>query len=730
MLKQAGFLGTGATFGADLTLIVEIIFFLALCVGVVAQRRRRYRLHDWIQTPVVVLNLFFIIFIMIASFLEQRVPGTLPERPGDPYYLVVGIHAVLGLVAEGLGIYCLLAGHQILPRKIGRLRYWMWTTFGFWALAVLFGVGTYYVWYVREAPAAEVEVTAVDTGQQEEVDETTAVSNAPSSQRVLLQNFEFAPLELTVVAGTTVTWLNQDGAPHNITFADGSVASDNFFQGESFEAAFDEPGTYTIYCSLHGNADGSGMATVVTVLEATDENISDVAAAATAAPTPVPVPPTPTPAPTVAPPPVDPIEPAAPDQDVVGLVAFFDTTAPSDSLNVVLQGLETPPSGAELHAWLSDSRSGQVLDLGAIEPDGSGNVSLQYTDEQHQNLLGLYDGFQVTQEPQFDDNPAPGTVIYSGRQPAEALAAIRTITVRAAETPNGQAYAFGARLQTEELLRHVEFVQTAFDLLSIADAQRHSEHIINLLEGEQGEFFGDLDGKHGVQNPGDGFGIIPYVTAIQEAAVAADEASDTTKAIQLHAGHVLLATDNALTWATAVREAALQIEAAESVGDIGEQVATLNRFGQLLLNGEDSNGDGEIAPGEGGIFTAYQHAQYMAAIGVSTGDAGAVVDSSKIVSPDVAEQVVDGELVVNMVDFSFSPAVATVPAGTTVRFVNVGQARHSATADDGSFDSTLLAPGEEFTITFSDPGTYNFYCVLHGLPGGEGMAGTITVEGN
>ncbi len=166
------------------------------------------------------------------------------------------------------------------------------------------------------------------------------------------------------------------------------------------------------------------------------------------------------------------------------------------------------------------------------------------------------------------------------------------------------------------------YVQRAYDLLSIADAQRHSEHVVNLLEGEQGEFFGDLDGLHGVQNPGDGFGIIPYVTKMNQAVTQASQAGDATEAIKIHSEHVVLAADNALNWATMVREAALQILATDNVGDIGPQVETLNRYSNLLLNGEDTNADGEIAPQEGGIFTAYQHAQYMAAIGVTT-----VVDS-------------------------------------------------------------------------------------------------------
>lgn len=64
---QTGFLGTEATFITDLTLTAETLFFIAFCVGVVAQRRGQYKLHDWIQTPVVVLNLFLIIFVMVTA---------------------------------------------------------------------------------------------------------------------------------------------------------------------------------------------------------------------------------------------------------------------------------------------------------------------------------------------------------------------------------------------------------------------------------------------------------------------------------------------------------------------------------------------------------------------------------------------------------------------------------------------------------------------------------------
>lgn len=612
MLSGDGFLGTSATLGADLALVAEIAFFLLLCVGVVAQRRRHYRLHDWIQTPVVLLNLALIVFIMVASFREQQVAGTLPERPADPYYLVVAIHAGLGLVAEGLALYCLLAGHQILPRKIGRLRYWMWGTFGVWTVAVLFGVGTYGVWYLGPSPAGAAAVT-----ETEEVAAGAADGGETTTRQVLLQNFEFAPQEITVVAGTEITWVNQDGAPHNVTVAEDGEGSDNFFQGESFAITFEEPGTYTVYCNLHGNP-GSGMTSIVQVVPADDaEAVAAAEATAAAAPTPAP-PPTPTPAPTVPPAPADLVDAPAAEQVAVGIVSFFDQTAPGDSVNVALTDLATPAPNTIWQAWLTDSEGGQVLDLGQVEPDENGRIIHQYTDPQQRNLLAHYDGFQITEEPQFDDNPAPGTVLYEGQNPAEPLRAIRHIVVGAPDTPEGKAYALGAWRQTEELQRHVEYVQIAHELLSIADAQRHSEHIVNLLEGERGQFFGDRDGAHGVQNPGDGYGIIPYLEGVRASAVQAGTNDAATRAITTHSEHVVLASNNALEWATTLREAALQILDTQNVGDIGPQVETLTRYSQLLLDGQDDNGDGNISPTEGGIFTAYQHAQYMGAIGVHT----------------------------------------------------------------------------------------------------------------
>src|SRR5215212_7815380 len=77
---------------------------------------------------------------------------------------------------------------------------------------------------------------------------------------------------------------------------------------------------------------------------------------------------------------------------------------------------------------------------------------------------------------------------------------------------------------------------------------------------------------------------------------------------------------------------------------------------------------------------------------------------------------------VQVVDFAFEPGVLTVPAGATVTWTNAGSRTHTVTADDGSFDSGRLDPGEQFSQTFDQPGTYTYHCGFH-----PEMQGTIVV---
>jgi plastocyanin len=83
---------------------------------------------------------------------------------------------------------------------------------------------------------------------------------------------------------------------------------------------------------------------------------------------------------------------------------------------------------------------------------------------------------------------------------------------------------------------------------------------------------------------------------------------------------------------------------------------------------------------------------------------------------------------VDIVDFDYRPGMVTINAGDTVTWTQSGDAPHTVTADDGSFDSGELTTGGNFSMRFDEAGTYRYYCTLHGGPGGEGMSAVVTVE--
>jgi len=68
---------------------------------------------------------------------------------------------------------------------------------------------------------------------------------------VIIKNFNFAPMSVTVKAGASVTWKNLDGEPHTVTSVDGLFRSGAIDQNESFTFKFDKPGTYKYLCSIH-----------------------------------------------------------------------------------------------------------------------------------------------------------------------------------------------------------------------------------------------------------------------------------------------------------------------------------------------------------------------------------------------------------------------------------------------------------------------------------------------
>jgi plastocyanin len=89
---------------------------------------------------------------------------------------------------------------------------------------------------------------------------TSAASGAVSPQPAVdIVNFVFEPKSLTVKAGATVTWTNQDTAVHSIkdTSAQATPVSPDLGKGETFSITYGQPGSYSYICGIHQYMTGS-----------------------------------------------------------------------------------------------------------------------------------------------------------------------------------------------------------------------------------------------------------------------------------------------------------------------------------------------------------------------------------------------------------------------------------------------------------------------------------------
>jgi len=162
-LEPNGFLGTGASLLADLTLVAYVLLIApAMIIGLVLVRIGRHRPHHkWLMIGVTVVNWLLILFLMLAAFTTDIAPN-LRENAAQARYFLPGVHTLLGLPAQLLATFIVLRmlweDYQVnRARRRGETdlqRYWFkaakWTmrlTLGLWLVTVSLGIVSYVVRY-------------------------------------------------------------------------------------------------------------------------------------------------------------------------------------------------------------------------------------------------------------------------------------------------------------------------------------------------------------------------------------------------------------------------------------------------------------------------------------------------------------------------------------------------------------------------------------------------------
>jgi plastocyanin len=72
---------------------------------------------------------------------------------------------------------------------------------------------------------------------------------------------------------------------------------------------------------------------------------------------------------------------------------------------------------------------------------------------------------------------------------------------------------------------------------------------------------------------------------------------------------------------------------------------------------------------------------------------------------------------------AFNPNPITISRGGSVTWMNNDTTSHTSTSDSGMWNSGTLAPGAQFTATFSSAGTFTYHCAIH-----PGMVGSVVVQ--
>jgi len=175
----------------------------------------------------------------------------------------------------------------------------------------------------------------------------------------------------------------------------------------------------------------------------------------------------------------------------------------------------------------------------------------------------------------------------------------------------------------------------------------------------------------------------------------------------------------------------------ESAENIGNYIACGNIGGTMIGASDLAIGLGELnESGYSGVATLHDNGDGTTAVSVYLTEAYAgtemgtdeamgtpEMDMGTPASDQSADTAVGGQIAVSIVNFAYDPNPTTVAVGDTVTWTNNDGVPHTVTANDGSFQSGTMQPGDSYSFTFSAPGSFDYHCEFH-----ANMSGQVVVQ--
>lgn len=190
--------------------------------------------------------------VQVLDLATGKIAAQIPTG-ASPHFVKVFPWAKLGMVVvQGPGEVLFFDPATSQPVKtvaVGKQPHW---------LALAGDTKTAYVTNEGDGTVSAIDLASgttntipVGKAPRKVVVQQSASPTAAAAATVSIANFAFGPASLTVHVGDAVTFTNNDGATHSVTFKDGSAGADSLSPGQSFTRTFDHAGTFDYFCSFH-----------------------------------------------------------------------------------------------------------------------------------------------------------------------------------------------------------------------------------------------------------------------------------------------------------------------------------------------------------------------------------------------------------------------------------------------------------------------------------------------
>jgi hypothetical protein len=269
------------------------------------------------------------------------------------------------------------------------------------------------------------------------------------------------------------------------------------------------------------------------------------------------------------------LAPALPTEAALVPLPLSEARFADAALDVSIPGVAPAPPGSVYVLWFLRPDGARVEAMRFAGPEEA--LQIHVADSAGRNLLGQVDGLAISLEPTADSSDGP--IVYQVILSPEIPLRVRALEAVSRQEPTSASLRAGLPAQAGHFDSHLDFALEAVRNQDLDMAKRHAEHLVNVAEGESGNSYGDLNADGRIENPGDAFGLIPYLSLLRDYAASAGASINSTPELQAIAAESLAEIDRLLQDAAFARDLGLRLAAtdtAQEAGPLADQLLALH----------------------------------------------------------------------------------------------------------------------------------------------------------